>query len=52
MGNFILAILLLTAGGLALWFDTREMYLLLAAIIVINSGFSLVAFLRRTIRGS
>ena len=47
MANYILAILLLTAVGLALWFDTKEMYLLLAAMVVINSVFSLLSSRRR-----
>jgi hypothetical protein len=47
MANYILAILLLAAVALALWFDTKEMYLLLAALIVINSVFSLVSYRRR-----
>jgi hypothetical protein len=47
MANFIFAIILLVSVGLALWFDTREMYLLLAALIVINSGLSLVSYARR-----
>jgi hypothetical protein len=46
MANYIFSILLLVAVGLALWFNTREMYLLLAALIVINSGLSLASYVR------